>query len=804
MPGVRIDRLLASTAAILLLAGTASIASAEPKFGTAAETATAPAATSAPSGEINRSAKPAEPSSQAPTAAPAAKPQARAGQSADHAVVAIVRLEDMRDSSPAPASEPAEEKTEQPAAAPTEAAPAEQPAATAAPTEAAPAEQPAATAAPSEPAEPAAAEANPAEPATAAAPAEPATTGTTSAPTVTEAPATQPDAAATATGGDEVPTASPTAPADNAAPATNNAAAPAATPATDKAAAPAATPAPVIADANTPIATQLRELANGKFDRIVGGKKDRPAFDAYYAAHGYAPIWITDGKFNARAAAAIAYLGQVDADGLDPADYPVPNISASVTDPAALAEAEVRLSASVVTYAHHASVGRVHWSRVSSSILYEVKPPVPADVLGAVADAKDVAATLAGYEPQAPNYIALKAKLADLRAGKTTPGKAPIPNGPAPKLGGQDDRVPQLRERFGLSGDGTIYDKTLADAVKKFQQEHELKVSGLLTQQTIDALNGRSPDRPIDTVLANLERWRWMPHDLGKDYVIVNLPDYTLRVFHDGHQVWMTRIVTGKPTMATPIMTAEMKYITVNPTWNVPPSIVAREYMPALAADPTVLGRMGLRVSYNPDGSIHISQPPGDHNALGRVRFNFPNKFLVYQHDTPDKNLFALDKRAFSHGCMRVQDPVKYAEVLLNIVRPGEGYTEDRIHKMIASRGEQDIQFPHYLPVHLTYQTAFVDENGRLEFREDMYGRDQVLIAILRGEERKIAESPVERREGYSGRPAAMAGGYYQNGYQGYQNGGNFFSRLFGGGFGDPQPAQRRRAAQGRQSWGFQ
>ena len=772
MPGVRIDRLLASTAAILLLAGAASIASAEPKFGTAAETATAPAATGAPSGEINRSAKPAEPSSQEPMAAPAAKPQARA----DHAVVAIVKPEDW-DSSPASASAPAEEKTEQPAAAPAEAAPAE---------------QPAATAAPSEPAEPAAAEANPAEPATAAAPAEPATTGTTPAPTVTEAPATQPAAAATATGGDEVPAPSPTAPADNAAPATDNAAAP------------AAAPTPVVADANTPIATQLRELASGKFDRIVGGKKDRPAFDAYYTAHGYAPIWITDGKFNARAAAAIAYLGQVDADGLDPADYPVPNISASVTDPAALAEAEVRLSASVVTYAHHASVGRVHWSRVSSSILYEVKPPVPADVLGAMADAKDVAATLAGYEPQAPNYIALKAKLADLRAGKTTPGKAPIPNGPPPKLGGQDDRVPQLRERFGLSGDGTIYDKALADAVKKFQQEHELKVSGLLTQQTIDALNGRSPDRPIDTILANLERWRWMPHDLGKDYVIVNLPDYTLRVFHDGHQVWMTRIVTGKPTMATPIMTAEMKYITVNPTWNVPPSIVAREYMPALAADPTVLGRMGLRVSYNSDGSIHISQPPGDHNALGRIRFNFPNKFLVYQHDTPDKNLFALDKRAFSHGCMRVQDPVKYAEVLLSIVRPGDGYSEERIHKMIASRGEQDIQFPHNLPVHLTYQTAFVDESGRLEFREDMYGRDQALIAILRGEERKIAESPVERREGYSGRPAAMAGGYYQNGYQGYQNGGNFFSRLFGGGFGDPQPAQRRRAAQGRQSWGFQ
>jgi L,D-transpeptidase YcbB len=606
---------------------------------------------------------------------------------------------------------------------------------------------------------------------------------------VTEAAATQP---VTATGGDEVPAASTTAPADNAA-------APA-----DNAAAPAPMPAPAVADANTPIAALLRELANGKFDRIVGGKNNRPAFDAYYAAHGYAPIWITDGEFNERAAAALAYLRQVDADGLDPADYPVPNISASVSDPAALAEAEMRLSASVVTYAHHASVGRVHWSRVSSSILYEVKPPAPAAVLAAVADAKDVAATLGGYEPQAPNYIALKAKLADLRAA---PGKAPIPNGPAPKIGAQDDRVPALRERLGLSGDGTTYDKALAGAVKKYQQERELKVSGLLTQQTIDALNGRSPDRPIDTVLANLERWRWMPHDLGKDYVIVNLPDYTLRVFHDGHQVWMTRIVTGKPTMATPIMTAEMKYITVNPTWNVPPSIVSREYLPALAQDPTVLGRMGLRVSYNPDGSIHISQPPGDHNALGRLRFNFPNKFLVYQHDTPDKNLFALDKRAFSHGCMRVQDPAKYAEVLLSIVRPGEGYSEERIHKMIAGRGEQDIQFPHYLPVHLTYQTAFVDDDRRLQFREDMYGRDQVLIAILRGEERKIAESPVDRREGYSGRVAAVTPGYYQGGYYqgGYQNnGGNFFSRLFGGGFGDAQPVPRRRAAQGRQSWDLQ
>ena len=174
---------------------------------------------------------------------------------------------------------------------------------------------------------------------------------------------------------------------------------------------------------------------------------------------------------------------------------------------------------------------------------------------------------------------------------------------------------------------------------------------------------------------------------------MVNLPDYTLHVMHDGKELWQTSVVVGKPTMPTPIMTAEMKYITINPTWNVPPSIVHREYLPALAQDPTVLSRMGLRVSHNPDGSVHISQPPGDNNALGRIRFNFPNKFLVYQHDTPDKYMFAYDKRDLSHGCMRVLDPAKYAEVLLSLVRPADGYTAERIKKMYGSN-ETDIQFP--------------------------------------------------------------------------------------------------------------
>ena len=559
--------------------------------------------------------------------------------------------------------------------------------------------------------------------------------------------------------------------------------------------------APVAAGPDAAIAEQLRELGNGKFDRIIGSEKDRTPIEAFYSSRNYAPLWIADGKPNARATAAIGYLRHVDGDGLDPADYPVPTF-AMLSAPADLADAEIKLTAAVVTYARHASVGRVHWSRVSGDIEYSTPAAEPGDVLAAIAGASDVATALDSYEPQTPGYRALKAKLDDMRAGKIDKSRPPIASGPVLKVGIQDERVPVLRERFGIAAaDGTTYDKTLAEAVKKFQQQHDLAATGTLGAATLDALNGRAqPDHVTDIIIANMERWRWMPHRFPDTYVIVNLPDFTLRVIHDGKQVWTTRIVIGKPEMPTPIMTADMKYITVNPTWNVPPSIVHHEYLPALAQDPTVLARMGLRVDYGRDG-VHIWQPPGDKNALGRIRFNFPNKFLVYQHDTPDKYMFALDKRAFSHGCMRVQDPAHYAEVLLSLVRPDDGYTEERIKKMFGPN-ETDIQFPTFIPVNLTYQTAFVDEAGKLEFRDDIYGRDKTLLAILKGSDRKLADVPVEHREDVSHRqvlaipdePSWFGGrGYYPGGGRGYYRGGSyyggggFFSNLFGG-FSAPVP----------------
>jgi murein L,D-transpeptidase YcbB/YkuD len=271
----------------------------------------------------------------------------------------------------------------------------------------------------------------------------------------------------------------------------------------------------------------------------------------------------------------------------------------------------------------------------------------------------------------------------------------------------------------------------------------------------------------------------------------------------NGAPVWTTRVVTGKPGVhATPLLTETMKFITVNPTWNVPPSIIYNEYLPALQQDPTVLERMGLRLERARDGSIHISQPPGEANALGRIRFNFPNKFLVYQHDTPDKNLFAKEERAFSHGCMRVQNPDQYAATLLNITMPNERYTPEKIRSMYG-HSEIDIKFPTPIPVNITYQTAFVDDAGKLQLRKDIYGRDAAMLALLKNSRSKDMENVVAHSQPSYARPTgnlptgvnfASDNTYYSG--PSY-SGPSFFERLFGPPT-PPAPIPGRRQQQRR------
>ena len=506
----------------------------------------------------------------------------------------------------------------------------------------------------------------------------------------------------------------------------------------------------------------------------------------------------------------IARLKDAASEGLTVSDYPVPDFAAA-TSPEALADAELKLTSSMLDYARHAQSGRMHYSQVSYDILYPEHPTDPAEVLATVTGAADASAALASYNPPHKLYKELKAKLAELRGQGNGP-VIEIADGPALKytpagkkqaeIVVEDPRVPQLRAKLGLAenANDTRYDAAVAEAVRKFQSGAEMKATGILDDKTVKALNTPKRDKQIDVVLVNMERWRWLPRDLGAPslgdaYVILNVPDFTLKVMQRGQQVWTTRVVTGKPGKhATPLLTETMKYITVNPTWNVPPSIVYNEYLPALQQDPTVLQRMGLRLEQNRDGSVHISQPPGEANALGRIRFNFPNKFLVYQHDTPDKHLFARDERAFSHGCMRVQNPDQYASVLLNIVMPNEKYTPERVRSMYG-KSEIDLKFPTAIPVNITYQTAFVDDAGKLQFRKDIYGRDAAMINILKNSRGKDLENVVAHSQPSYSRPATTlpSGVAVANNGGGFGSSGpNFFERLFGAPSPPPAPVGRR------------
>lgn len=600
------------------------------------------------------------------------------------------------------------------------------------------------------------------------------------------------------------------APATPAAPAA--AATPPAEPPKDVAKEPAAEPVKAASNvpaADQPVADKIKDALGAKTSRYFDRKNERAAVEKFYGAREFAPVWTQGGSLTASAKGVIARLKDAASEGLNPTDYPVPDFSAA-TSPDALAEAEFKLTASMLDYARQAQSGRMHYTQVSADILYPEHPTDPNDVLAKVTTAKDASAALDAYNPPHKLYKELKAKLAQLRGQ----GEGPvieIADGPAlkytpanknkkqPEVVVEDPRVPQLRTKLGIAENPTDshYDATVAEAVRKFQDGAEMKATGILDDKTVKALNSPKRDKQIDTVLVNMERWRWLPRDLGTPtlgdaYVILNIPDFTLKVMQRGQQVWTTRVVTGKPgSHATPMLTETMKYITVNPTWNVPPSIVYNEYLPALQQDPTVLQRMGLRLEQNRDGSVHISQPPGEANALGRIRFNFPNKFLVYQHDTPDKHLFARDERAFSHGCMRVQYPDQYASVLLNIALPNEKYTPERVRSMYGT-SEVDLKFPTPIPVNITYQTAFVDDAGKLQFRKDIYGRDAAMISLMKGRGKDLENMVARAQPSYSRPATTLPSGVAFANNGGGSSGPSFFERLFGPPTPPPAPVGRR------------
>jgi L,D-transpeptidase YcbB len=459
-------------------------------------------------------------------------------------------------------------------------------------------------------------------------------------------------------------------------------------------------------------------------------RADREALAAFYAQAERPLAWAQDGTWTPAAHAAIGQLKAAAEDGLDPTDYPLPDLALrGESSPSEWAEADLKLSVSVIRYARDARGGRIEPSRLSALITPKLDLPAPGEVLAQVAAAKNAGAALAAYHPSHPGYQALKARLAHLRANHPSQPNVRVPKGPPLRVGMQDPRVPLIRARFNLTkgaNDQTVYDERVASAVAAFQKEIGLPTNGVLTSQTAVALSGPSSARIEGDLIANMERWRWLPADLGSRHIMVNVPEYRLRFVDEGSVIHQTRVIVGKQESQTPIFSEDMKYLVVNPSWTVPPSILKKEFLPGLAVDPYYAERRGYKVIRS-GNRISVQQPPGERNALGFVKFMFPNQHAVYLHDTPNRSLFTAGKRAFSHGCVRVEQPFELAQEILG----QDGKWSEQKLKGLIGKGERYVYLRQPVPVHLTYFTISIDERGELKTFEDLYGIDRKVRAAL-------------------------------------------------------------------------
>ncbi|MCW5717782.1 MAG: L,D-transpeptidase family protein [Bauldia sp.] len=456
----------------------------------------------------------------------------------------------------------------------------------------------------------------------------------------------------------------------------------------------------------------------------------------FYAERGFAPAWIERGRFSADARAVIARLGEAADDGLDPAAYDtppanfgaVPNLTVDM-----IAAAEIEMSIAVAAYVREAYAGRLDPRALDPNLDMDRHLPDIAAALADIGAADDAAAALASYNPTHPAYAALRAALVEAR-DQPAIERIVIPAGPTLRPGDSDNRVALLRTRLEVvtvSDDPSVYDETLVAAVRSFQTRAGLIVDGIIGPNTLGALNGPAVD-PVAEIIANMERYRWLPRDLGDYYVQVNIPEYLVRIFDQGEEVYETRVVVGQPANETPVFSDRMEYFVVNPYWHVPASIVANELLPQLRADPGYFVRGAFDVFYRGTlvdpyavnwyavtaGQVGIRQRPGPSNALGQIKFMFPNSHNVYLHDTPSKSLFQRDARAFSHGCVRVMNPMDFAEALL---RHEEEVSRQSLEAMFGPT-ERQVSLNHPINVHLTYFTAVFDEAGNLQFKPDIYG----------------------------------------------------------------------------------
>jgi murein L,D-transpeptidase YcbB/YkuD len=485
---------------------------------------------------------------------------------------------------------------------------------------------------------------------------------------------------------------------------------------------------------------------------------DKALTDIYHE-NGLHPFWVSAQGPGKKAEIMLSTVKAAYTEGLNPENYRLSKIEKywDSADKVGLARLDILLTLALGGYVADAREGRLNPRKVDPELFagardVEIDPVELAEQALKVPDLKKF---LEKQVPGNERYRMLRKTLARYREIAAQGGWEPIPEGETLKSGMSDDRVPKIRRRLYISGDiesddysSVLYDTELSEAVKHFQMRYGLSADGVCGDATRAAMN-----IPVETLIRriemNMERSRWISHDLGDVRVGVTIAGFKLVVFNDGKLELAMPVIVGKTYHKTPVFSDMIKYLEFNPFWNIPTGIARNEMLPKLKKDPMYLRERNIRVfsswgedakeldstkiDWNDVGNnitrYKLRQDPGPANALGTVKFMFPNKYNVYLHDTPSHNLFQRTGRTFSHGCIRVSEPLELASYLLGGEEKGWGI--DRVREIVSGGKRTIVSLEKPIPVHITYRTVWIGPDGTVRFSEDVYGRDRLLEKAL-------------------------------------------------------------------------